>query len=597
MKVGLIGLFFLLLQSTVFAKTIGKTPSEVEHFVDTFIEQNKQNVAGGVITWFDNHSSSETSFAKPFGVTNLNHKTPISPENTQFRIASVSKVITAIAASKLVEAGLLELDVSIDMYLDAKVTKQLIWPVTMKQLLTHTAGFEDKFYGDLTLFKDQQESLQNHLANSLPRQIYQPGEIVAYSNYGNALAALVIENIVNMPFSLYVNKSILMPLGMNKTSYSINSEKPSHLATGYKNGGSGFELQPYTYVHRYPATSMVSTAVDMNKLIQALVTENTVITPFMQSLLFKTHFSHHQELAGMGLAFMEFDRFGQKGWWHDGSHFGYQAELVIMPELQSGFFIVSNTSNSNFTGKLRFDLYAFLFDKNENQELNINKLTNVDITKYEGTYQNSRRNQTTFEALKSLFSKGVKVEASNDHLLLFGAKYYPVKEHVFMEESIGHKLVFKAEDQNVTHLFVDWGGAPRALLKQNPLKQQFVQLPLVGGILVLSMLFMAFHIRDKSATQPKAVRFLSLVPNILMLIFSVALVGYFYSLSAIDIRAGQIAPLLIILSLPIIAVLVQAFLVWKIGIKNLSKWQTGLFFVFLLSLMYFTQYNMIGFWL
>lgn len=592
----LIALVILLIASCVAANEhkAGSEKSKeigIQKFVTDFIEQHETEVPGGAFVWYQ---AEQDSVINTFGISDIATQHMVNENETRFRIASVSKVFVAIAAAKLVEQKKLNLHVSISEYLDLELTQQLKWPVTTLQLLTHTAGFEDKFYADSTLEQSQVQTLKQHLISHLPAQAYKPGSLISYSNYGNSLAALVIESIVNMPFHQYVKQVILAPLNMKHSDYMLDHELSAPFASGYIYDDGILIEQPYTYVHRYPATSMITTATDMQRLIASLVTKNEVITPFMQSLLFRRQFSHHEQLPAMGLAFMEYNKNGQIGWWHDGSHFGYKAELMIIPERNAGFFVVTNSSSSNMAATLRHQLYQYVFT--EQKSVKINKALFGDLLQYQGEYRNTRRNHSTFEAIKNLFSHDVKIEVNQDHLVFWGKAYYATSENIFVDNTNGHTLVFSRNLQGELILFLDWGGSPRSYTKLSLFHQSFVQLGILA-FLVIALFIMTFvHLSYGKKNTPLAIRILKATPNFLLVSFILFLILYFFNLSLLDIRIGVLGSFVVLLMLPLMALCIQICL-YVFCYQIMLNWRGTVSSISIcLAIVYFHQYNLIGFW-
>ena len=121
---------------------------------------------------------------------------PMDPQRTIVRVASVSKTFTATAVMQLVEQGKLDLDRDVNQYLDFEIPPAFGKPITLRNLLTHTAGFEETPY----IRYDRQQSLRDHMLR-VPDRIYPPGEIPAYSNYGLNLAGYIVGRVSGEPFT------------------------------------------------------------------------------------------------------------------------------------------------------------------------------------------------------------------------------------------------------------------------------------------------------------------------------------------------------------------------------------------------------------
>ncbi len=155
-------------------------------------------------------------------MANLANQTPVSGQNTVFRIASVSKVFISIAVLQQVEKGVLDLDTDVNQYLKLfKVAQTFSKPTTLRHLLTHTAGFEEKFYSDLSLSAKSQQPLGEHLATALPLRVFPVSLKRAYSNYGSALAGYIVEQISGQDFADYMVEKVLAPAGMTRSGYRL----------------------------------------------------------------------------------------------------------------------------------------------------------------------------------------------------------------------------------------------------------------------------------------------------------------------------------------------------------------------------------------
>ncbi len=156
-------------------------PAEVQAFMDGLMsaEMSQNHVPGAVVVVV---KDGEVLFSKGYGYADLETRTPVDPATTLFRPGSVSKLVMWTAVMQLVEQGKLSLDADVNEYLDFTIPATFPEPVTLKSLLTHTPGFEDKS-GDLFVLEPEKLiSLEAYLQRNIPARIFPPGEIGAYSN-------------------------------------------------------------------------------------------------------------------------------------------------------------------------------------------------------------------------------------------------------------------------------------------------------------------------------------------------------------------------------------------------------------------------------
>jgi CubicO group peptidase (beta-lactamase class C family) len=151
-------------------------------------------------------------WAEGFGFADLKTSSPVTP-NHRFRIGTASAALTSAAAGLLLERGRLKLDDEIQTYVPAFPKKQ--WPVTLRQLMGHTAGVS----GDVGAFRIKHceqpvEALQYFAGNPL---LFQPGSQYRYSSFGWILVSAAVEAAADQPFLTFMREQILSPLGMRDT--------------------------------------------------------------------------------------------------------------------------------------------------------------------------------------------------------------------------------------------------------------------------------------------------------------------------------------------------------------------------------------------
>ena len=205
---------------------------------------------------------NQVVLSKGYGYADIEKKIEVNPENTVFEWGSVSKLFVWTSVMQLVEQGKLDLKEDIRTYLPEGFLTKLKYdePITLLNLMHHNAGFEeyvfDLGYGE----PDKVKSLEEGLKMSEPRQVYKPGEVVAYSNFGTALAGFIVEQVTGQEFYQYMQENIFAKIGNKDTSiHPTWSDKPELIenkAAGYRLvGSSQFEELIWFYVSMYPAGS------------------------------------------------------------------------------------------------------------------------------------------------------------------------------------------------------------------------------------------------------------------------------------------------------------------------------------------------------
>ena len=206
---------------------------------------------------------------------NISIGKPVTP-NTLFQVASMSKWVSAWGVMALVENGKIDLDEPVSAYL----TRWQIPPsefdtdgITVRRLLSHTAGFSDGLgYGGFAP-GEQLQTLEESLtraADAVPIRSmtvgHEPGEKYAYSGGGYTLLQLLIEEVTGLGFETYMRQTIFEPLGMTQSTFDWQKANAGDLADFYDTDGSITTHYRYTAL---AAASLYTTVRDMTRFLQA----------------------------------------------------------------------------------------------------------------------------------------------------------------------------------------------------------------------------------------------------------------------------------------------------------------------------------------
>lgn len=226
-----------------------------------------------------------------FGVANSETKSPVKTTETLYLLSSLSKAVTAWGIMKLVEDKKLDLDEPVLPHL-----KRWRFPgsenyrnkVTARHLLSHTAGFEDGYGHSGFLPSEKLQSIEESLtfpkdANSGAAHaaiiVREPGTVMSYSSAGYAVLQLLVEEITGMSFNDYMQRAILDPLGMSRSTYSLDSiiaqRRKDQLASNY---GLDMTSHPHRGYANMAGVSLRSTAHDLALLVMAYYNPNPVLT-------------------------------------------------------------------------------------------------------------------------------------------------------------------------------------------------------------------------------------------------------------------------------------------------------------------------------
>jgi CubicO group peptidase (beta-lactamase class C family) len=291
-------------------------------------------------------------FAKGYGYADTEAHKPVDPATTLFRPGSISKTITWTAVMQLVEAGKIDLNRNINDYLDFHIPDTWPNPVTMLNLMTHTAGFEDVQKNIAFTDGRRAQSNEQFLKAWIPERIFRPGQVFAYSNYGAALAGYIVQRVSGEPFEQYAQRHIFTPLGMDNTTFlqPVPAKFAADVARGYRAGSNAAE--PAETIAPAPAGAMFITGLDMARFMLAHLQNGRLATAriLSESAARRMHASAFQPstaLNGMALGFRREDRNGQTIIGHAGGTLFFHSDLHLFLDSGVGIFISMNGGGIN----------------------------------------------------------------------------------------------------------------------------------------------------------------------------------------------------------------------------------------------------------
>ena len=246
---------------------VALTKADVDVWLDGYLPYalRTADIPGVVVTVV---KDGQLLTARGFGFADSEKRTLVDPERTLFRPGSVSKLVTWTAAMQLVEQGKLDLDRDINTYLDFKIPEYDGKPITLRQLMTHTAGFEEAVKDIIYSDPAHMVPLGEYLKRWTPTRVYEPGTTPAYSNWATALTGYLVERVSGETFDDYLDKHVFAPLGMKNSSFRqpLPAALVGQMASGYKPGA---EAGKFEIIGPAPAGSLSSSGTDMAKFMIA----------------------------------------------------------------------------------------------------------------------------------------------------------------------------------------------------------------------------------------------------------------------------------------------------------------------------------------
>lgn len=474
------------------------TADDLSTFLDGMVPYMIQrgDIAGGVISVV---KDGKLLFARGYGYADLAARTPVSPETTLFRPGSTSKLFTWTAVMQQVEQGKLDLDRDVNEYLDFRIPPRDGKPVTLRQLMTHTAGFEDTARGLLPR-KPEDVNLERYLKTHIPARIFAPGDIVAYSNYGCGLAGYIVQRVSGEDFNDYVQRHIFEPLQMHHSSFA--TPLPPALAPlmskGYKSASDG-KPQPFELVDPAPAGAMSSSATDMAHFMIAQLQggrfgDTRILQQATTELMHSTQHTAVPGMNGFDLGFYQEDRNGQRIIGHGGDTVVFHSDLHLLLDANVGIFMSFNSAGeAGSVHVIRKAIFQAFLDRYFPQAAPAPATVasaRTDAERVAGWYQSSRRNDS---ALRMLYLFGqVKVAARPDGTLsvsmLTDYAGKPLSWHEtgplhYREVNGKSQLAFVTDAQDGIRYFATDAEVPVFVFQRVPAMRS---LGVVGPLLVLS---------------------------------------------------------------------------------------------------------------
>jgi CubicO group peptidase (beta-lactamase class C family) len=440
-------------------KLLTASPSSVPHrleredleiFFDGIIplQLERSDIAGATILVM---KDGKDLLRKGYGFSNIPKKKPVDPETTMFRLASISKLFTWISVMQLAEQGKLDIDADVNKYLDFQIAPAFGKPITLRNLMTHTGGFEEEIRDILLTDPKQATPLREFMIENQPRRIFSPGVVPAYSNYGVGLAGYIVERVGGEPFEQYVAEHIFQPLEMKHSSFKqpLAEDLLPFPSDGYRSNTEkpavGFEI-----FNPAPAGGVSSTASDMGRFAQALLNGgewdgHRILKTQTLSAMWTRQFGTSEALPAMCMGFYQTWRNGLHFVGHDGDLIAFHSMFLLEPKEKLVIFISYNSAGS--ADKTRAEILTAFADRYypSAQKPEFQKLAEDDLKAIAGTYQATRRSESNKLKIGSLLGQS-EATVDKDGVLKVD-DYKDLRGHVRQWKLIGKDLWQEAEDQ------------------------------------------------------------------------------------------------------------------------------------------------------
>ncbi len=335
------------------------TAADADAWLDGYlpIALAQADIAGAVVIIV---KDGQVLTQRGFGYADIAARRRVDPQTTLFRPGSISKLFTWTAVMQLVEQGKLELDADVNRYLDFTIPPFEGKPVTMRNIMTHTPGFEAALK-HLIVFQGSGPvpPLGDAVKERLPKRVFAPGTTGAYSNYAVGLAGYIVQRVSGMPFEDYIERKVFAPLGMTQATFRqpLPAALAPFMAKGYRL--ASLEPEPYEFVTLPPAGSLAVSAADMAKFMIAHLDQGAgLMQPATARMM---HEPAHVAVPGvdrMALGFIEQRINGLAAIGHGGDAINFHSDLWLLPAQHVGLFMSMNSAGiGNATHVIRLALF------------------------------------------------------------------------------------------------------------------------------------------------------------------------------------------------------------------------------------------------
>ncbi|HVH71383.1 MAG TPA: serine hydrolase domain-containing protein, partial [Candidatus Dormibacteraeota bacterium] len=484
------------------------TTADLSAFLDGLIPQQieKADIAGAVVAVV---KDGKVLFERGYGYADAEKKTPVSPQDTLFRPGSISKTFAWTAVMQQVEQGKLSLDADVNQYLDYRIPPTFGKPTTLRDIMTHRSGFEETIKD---LFVGEQKDLTpmtKYLPSHLPKQIFVPGTVPAYSNYATTVAAYIVQRVSGQDFNDYVDEHFFKPLNMTRATF--RQPLPESLKPFMSNGydlGSG-KPKHFEWVEVAPAGSLSASAESMAHwmvmhLQNGRYGDRQILKPETAIQMHARQEGWPASMNAMCLGFYEQNLNGHRVLSHGGDTELFHSDLFLVLDSNVGLFVSYNSAGRPEHGDARGDLYMKFMDRyfpvaptNEPTLATAKE----DAQSVAGSYKISRRFETNILAVSTMLGEAkVLVDRKDNTICLDGFfKKENGQPRHFREIA---PLLFKSVDGPGKFAFLKDSGGRRVLYLDYPfmvfqeldaaLDKQALNYVVIGlgiGVVGLTILF------------------------------------------------------------------------------------------------------------
>ena len=490
-------------------QTANLTSTDLEAFLDGFLPYalERARIPGAVVVVV---RGDQVVLEKGYGFADVAKRRPVLPETTLFRPGSVSKLFTWTAVMQQVEAGKLDLDKDVNSYIDFKIPAYQGKPITLRNIMTHTAGFEESVRYLISNDPKAVMTLKKQMPLALPERVFAPGTTPAYSNYATALAGYIVERVSGESFDDYVDNHIFKPLGMTHASFRQPLPKTlvADMASGYPDITQ--KARPFEIVIPAPAGSLSASGADMGKFMIAHLNDGAgILKPETAKMMHDYKAPGVGPLNAMALGFYEQWVNGHRAIAHGGDTVWFHSYLWLFPDADVGVYISMNSpGKEGAAGAIRSALFHKFADRylpgTEAPGQVDAKAARQHAQMMAGNYVTSRGSFTNFMSLFGLLGQPTvtlteegKISVPGLDGLGAGARdWVEVEPFVWRDTGTGERLAAEVRDGRIVRWSLD-AGSPFMVFEPAPAgtNAAWLNVALIAAIGIALLAALAWPVR------------------------------------------------------------------------------------------------------
>ncbi|MFT4090666.1 MAG: serine hydrolase [Asticcacaulis sp.] len=517
------------------ADTRPVSPADIEAFSDTLIPtlMQRDQVLGVTVAVIQGQTPV---LIKGYGYDRLSPRRPVDPQTSLFRLGSVTKTFTWVVTRQEMEAGRIGLDDPLSKTAPGGIFREdnSYKPLRLRDILAHTEGYEETSLGHLfQLRPDTLEAADSYLRRHAPKRVRERGQFASYSNYGTALIArTLVDTARAKDVPTLMETRIFTPLGLNHTTLRepydpaqlnprliegalpapMSAELTNKTAQGFVWDGAAWRAQPYD--HALPMSGALggsSTAGDMARFMSLMLRDGQLdgvqLYDSQSAKAFRTPLlamPNGYNGWASGLMMRETPQ-GLATYGHSGATLWFNANMILIPELDIGIFIAANTPSSDRLTRAYPELLIRHIEGIPPTAPVRAAPSNADYSRVTGSYVSTRRAYGGLEGAITRLINTVEISTDDQgHLLAVGRDqvsafvpataadfFVPVQNNPlsaplsseslhFLLPASGKATAFETGSNMGRYELVDWAHKPQTLTDMTRLMLGLCVLVLMG---------------------------------------------------------------------------------------------------------------------